>query len=236
MVTQPPHSRQKPWLANALDHEPGLTKDTESERRFAQSVMSGPARASCRLDEPRLRRRVERVTHGVLVSARSRTDTQRYFACSSGPGRRVGRAPARTARLEEALPHRRPGDAVVGRDLRGHARAHPIEHGRAAAFAQSHRRLLGRDADDHDRVAARPAVLAARLVHAAFLHRRLHLSDHHLGGLRLRVLLEGAGKPLRGLALGDKRRRPGAVLAARRLDAARAAAVHASATLGHLRA
>ena len=109
--------------------------------------------------------------------------------------------------------------------------------GVAAAFAQSHHRLLGRHADDHDRVAARPDVLAASTPgHQALLRRRLHLPDHHLGGLRLRLLLEGAGKPLRGLALGDERRRPGAVLAARRLDAAGAAAGDASAAVDHLRA
>ena len=52
---------------------------------------------------------------------------------------------------------------------------------------------------------------------------RLRVPDHHLGRLRLRLLLEGAGEPLGGLALGGRRGRPGAGLAARRLDPARAA-------------
>ena len=97
----------------------------------------------------------------------------------------------------------RPCRAVVGRDLRRHARAHKVEHGRPAAPPQNHHWLLGRDADDDGRVAARPDVLAHRLVHAAHLCRRLHLPDHHLRRVRLRLLLEGAGEPR-----GGRRARP----------------------------
>ena len=56
----------------------------------------------------------------------------------------------------------------------------------------------------------------------------------HLHRIRLRLLLEGAGKPLGGSPLGGKRRRPGAIFVAWRLDAPRAVAGDARAALGHV--
>ncbi len=55
------------------------------------------------------------------------------------------------------------------------------------------------------------------------LRRRLPVPHRHLGRLRLRLLLEGAGKPIGSLALGGRRRRLRSGIAVCRLDAVGAA-------------
>ena len=126
--------------------------------------------------------------------------------------------------IKRSDPDLRPRRAVVGRDLCRHARVDRSQHGRSAARPSRHHRLLGRDADDDDHLAARPAVPATHAGHQALLRRRLHLPIADLDRVRLRLLLEGARKPRRSLALRRKRRVAGAEFSARRLDAPRAAA------------
>ena len=61
---------------------------------------------------------------------------------------------------------------------------------------------------------------------------RVCVPDRHLGRIRLRVLLEGPGEPVGSRAFGRECRRPGAIVAARRGNAARTAARNAGSTRG----
>ena len=72
----------------------------------------------------------------------------------------------------------------------------------------SHKVIIGFsvcDADDDDHLAAGSDVRAAAVQHEVGVRLRLHLSDAHFRGLRLRLLLEGTREPVGSLPLRGKR-------------------------------